>query len=306
MKTAIIDPGGGMKGVFCAGVTDGLLDRGILFDLYAGVSAGSANLASYACRQRGHTRVFYLEYAMRPEYMSVSNFIRHHSYFDFDYIFSTLTNRDGEYPLDVEVMKNSPSQFLFVTTNALTGRPMYFDKSAVWPDQYDVFKTSCSIPWLCTTRSISRLPAADGTLSDPLPVEKVLEAGADKIVLILPSGLEAEKDGLMNSALVTMLRLSRKTGRLPGLAAAMERRPAVYNRSVSLIRQLEKEGKLLCVTPDHPHHVTPLSRNEKELEALYQDGLGQAEKIRAFLQEPSAARVSSGHQKQADGPAMIS
>lgn len=306
MKTAIIDPGGGMKGVFCAGVTDGLLDEGILFDLYAGVSAGSANLASYACRQRGRTHAFYLDYAMRPEYMSLSNFIRRKSYFDFDYIFGTLSSPGGENPLDVGVMMKSSSKFLFVATNALSGRPMYFDKSVVSADRLDVFKTSCSIPWLCTTRVMSSLPAADGTLSDPLPIEKVLEAGAEKIVLILPSGLEAEKDGLMNSTLVTLLRYSHKTGRYPGLAKALQKRPAVYNQSVLLVRQLKKEGRLLCVVPDSIHHVTPLTRDRKELESLYQDGLRQAKKIRAFLQSSSVPFTKTGQQKQTAAPGMIS
>lgn len=305
MKTAIIDPGGGMKGIFCAGVTDALLEEGILFDLYAGVSAGSANLASYACKQRGRTRRFYLQYAMRPEYMSLSNFVHKKSYFDFDYIFSTLSDRNGEDPLQVDVLKNSPSECLFVTTNALSGRPMYFDKSDIWPDHYDVFKTSCSIPWLCTTRVISSLPACDGTLSDPLPIEKVLKEGADKIVLILPSGLEEDKEGPLQAAMVSLLRYSRKTSSQPGLARALENRPSVYNHSVEVVRKLEQEGRLLCVTPDHPHHVTALSRNTKELEALYEDGLHQAQKIRDFLQTPVVFSLAE-HQKRPAASEMIS
>lgn len=287
MKTAVIDPGGGMKGVFCAGVTDGLLDAGIFFDLYAGVSAGSANLASYACGQRGRTRTFYVDYAMRPEYMSLKNFLEKNSYFDFDYIFGTLTNQDGEYPLDYPAYAASRSEFLYVATNALTGRPMYFHKSAVGQDAYEVFKASCSIPWLCSVRSIRHLPAVDGTLSDPLPIEKVLEAGADRIVLILPGELHLEKDGMMNAAISHLLQISRRTHRLPGLAAAMKNRPEAYNRSIARIRQLEKEGRLLVVSPDSTHGVTPLSRSQNALEALYEEGLQQAAVIQQFLEKPT-------------------
>ena len=43
----IVDVGGGMRGVFGCGVTDFLLDNDITFDYCLGVSAGSANLASY-------------------------------------------------------------------------------------------------------------------------------------------------------------------------------------------------------------------------------------------------------------------
>ena len=46
MKTAIIDVGGGMRGIYAAGVLDCCLDERITVDLAIGISAGSANLAS--------------------------------------------------------------------------------------------------------------------------------------------------------------------------------------------------------------------------------------------------------------------
>lgn len=53
MKTGIVDVGGGLRGIYAAGVLDYCMDQGIHFDLGIGVSAGSANLASYAAGQRG-------------------------------------------------------------------------------------------------------------------------------------------------------------------------------------------------------------------------------------------------------------
>ena len=65
MKTGIIDIGGGLKGVYSAGIYDNLIDRGIKFDYYLGVSAGAANLSSYMAGQRGRNSNFYLDYAWR-------------------------------------------------------------------------------------------------------------------------------------------------------------------------------------------------------------------------------------------------
>ena len=53
MKTGIVDVGGGLRGIYAAGVLDYCMDKGIRFDLGIGVSAGSANLSSYAAGQRG-------------------------------------------------------------------------------------------------------------------------------------------------------------------------------------------------------------------------------------------------------------
>ena len=50
MKTGVVDVGGGLRGVYTAGVFDYCLDLDIRFDLGIGVSAGSANVASYIAR----------------------------------------------------------------------------------------------------------------------------------------------------------------------------------------------------------------------------------------------------------------
>ena len=45
--------GGGMRGVYTAGVLDFFLDKDIEFDNVYGVSAGAANACSYLSIQRG-------------------------------------------------------------------------------------------------------------------------------------------------------------------------------------------------------------------------------------------------------------
>lgn len=52
MKTGIVDVGGGLRGVYAAGVFGYCLDNNIRFDLGIGVSAGSANVSSFiaGCR----------------------------------------------------------------------------------------------------------------------------------------------------------------------------------------------------------------------------------------------------------------
>lgn len=103
----IIDVGGGMRCVYSSGVYDCLLDKKIKADYCLGVSAGSANLITYLACQRGRTLEFYRTYAARKEYMGVKNLVKTGSYLNLDYIFSTLSNQDGENPLDFERAKSS-------------------------------------------------------------------------------------------------------------------------------------------------------------------------------------------------------
>ena len=50
-KIGVVDVGGGFRGIYAAGVFDYCLDNNITFDLCIGVSAGSANIASYMANQ---------------------------------------------------------------------------------------------------------------------------------------------------------------------------------------------------------------------------------------------------------------
>ena len=67
-KLGIVDVGGGFRGIYAAGVLDYCLDNDITFDLGIGVSAGSANLASFAAKQARRNYQFYTEYALRKQY----------------------------------------------------------------------------------------------------------------------------------------------------------------------------------------------------------------------------------------------
>ena len=64
-KNQVIDVGGGLRGIYAAGVFDWCMDNGVQFDYGIGISAGSANLASYLSGQRGRNYLFYEEYSMR-------------------------------------------------------------------------------------------------------------------------------------------------------------------------------------------------------------------------------------------------
>ena len=50
-KIGVVDVGGGLRGAYAAGVLDWCMDNGIEFDVGVGVSAGSANIASYMARR---------------------------------------------------------------------------------------------------------------------------------------------------------------------------------------------------------------------------------------------------------------
>ncbi len=278
MKTAVVDVGGGLRGIYAAGVLDRCLDDGIHFDVGIGVSAGSANVASYLAGQKGRNYHFYVEYSQRKEYMSLQNYLRKKSYIDMDYVYGPLSNEGGENPLDYEAMTANPAEFVVVATNAETGEARYFNKSDMSPNHYDILKASCSIPFVCQPYQIDGVPYYDGALGDPIPIMKAFSIGCDKAVLILTKPRDFIRRARKDRKLAFMIH--RK---YPKAAEGLRQRADRYNRQVELAKEYEAQGKLLIVAPDDTCGMDTLTQDTKAMKRFYQKGLHDGEQIAAFI-----------------------
>ena len=285
MKIGIVDVGGGYRGIYAAGVLDYCMDSGISFDLGIGVSAGSANLASFAAGQKGRNLKFYTEYGARNEYASFSNFVKKKTFIDMDYIYSTLSNSDGENPIDFPAFQLNPMEYFVVATDAETGKAHYFEKTDFHKDCYEPLKASCAIPFVCHPYKVSGREYFDGALSDPVPIQKAFDLGCDKVVLLLtkPEDDIRKPDG--------DIRLSKMIHRhYPNAAEGLCNRAKTYNDSIAKAESYAEDGKLLIVAPDDTCGVTTLTRdrskgNHIRLVELYQKGYSDGKNISEFLSE---------------------
>lgn len=278
MKTGIVDVGGGLRGIYAAGVLDYCMDHGIRFDLGIGVSAGSANLTSYCAHQRGRNYQFYTDYAFRKEYMSLENFISQKSYVDLDYVYSTLSCSNGENPLDYDAFRDNPMEIYVVATEAETGHPKYFDKSDIRQDDYNIMKASSAIPFVCRPYSVNGTAYYDGALSDPVPVEKAFQLGCDRVVLLLTRPEHYLRNSRKDERLAACIRHA-----YPAAAQSLCQRARRYNDSVALARMKARQGKVLVVAPEDTFGVDTLTRDKDSLDKLYQEGYADGKKIAVFL-----------------------
>src|SRR5512135_324999 len=97
-KRALVVEGGGMRGIFSAGVLDAFLEQDFdPFDIYIGVSAGACNLSSQVAGQYRRNFRIYTNQMVRPEFISVGKFLRGGHYMDLDWLWETFQRVD---PLD--------------------------------------------------------------------------------------------------------------------------------------------------------------------------------------------------------------
>ena len=279
MKIGVIDVGGGFRGIYAAGVLDFCIDQNIAFDLGIGISAGSANLASYAAGQKGRNVLFYTVYGFRKQYMSLGNLIRKGSYVDMDYIYGTLSNANGENPLDYPALRDDPIELYTVAADALTGQARYFEKRDLWQDRYDIFKASSSIPFVCKPYQVDGALYYDGALGDPVPIEKAFELGCDRMVLILTKPENVPRTSGKDKLFAAGIRK-----KYPLAAQRLCQRAQRYNEGVARAQEYAKQGRVLIVSPDDTCGVDTLKRNKESLQRLYRKGYHDAKKIKAFVQ----------------------
>ncbi len=276
--TGVIDTGGGLRGIFGAGVFDYCLDKQIDFDYCIGISAGSANVVSYIGGQKGRNYQFYMEYSFRHQYMSFRNFIRTGSYVNLDYVYSDLSNSYGENPLNYEGIKRSEKILKIVALNALTGESIYFDKDDMAHDDYDILKASSNIPVICKPYFVKGIPCYDGGLAEPVPIKKAFEEGCEKVVVVLTKPREflrtPDKD-------VRISRLIRY--KYDKVAHSLKTRAEKYNESVALAKAYEKQGKVLIVAPTDISGMRTLTKNSEGMQRMYDQGYTAAKSITAFL-----------------------
>ncbi len=279
MKIGCVDVGGGVRDIYGAGVLDYFLDEGIMFDYCIGVSAGSGNCASFVALQRGRNKQFYLDYILRKEAIGAGRLLRTGSFLDLNYVYGTLCAKDGENPLDYSSLIKSKTDFTVVATDAETGKAAYFDKNNdMAEDDYKILMASSCLPVFCKPVDIKGRKYYDGGLSDPIPFEKAVESGCDKIIVILTKPVNAHINQNRNSLGASILK--RK---YPNFSEAMSSAAYTYSKQLENALKLQEEGRVLILAPDDIMGLGTLTRDKEKLVKLYEKGYSDAQKIKAFI-----------------------
>lgn len=274
----VVDVGGGLRDVYGAGVFDFCMGNAINFDFCVGVSAGAANIISYIANQPGRNYRFYTEYTFRDEYMGARNLIKNGSFIGYDYIYGTLSNSDGEDPIDYDTFAKSDKRALFVATEVETGAPIYFTNDDISQDNYRVIMASGCLPLIERPCDIDGNGYYDGGISDPIPFKKAFDAGCDKVVVILTRPRDYYRDSKDDEISAKLLERH-----CPEVAKRVMRRADLYNFQMDQVKELEKDGKALILAPKDIEGMTTLKRDRDAMEKLYSYGVSDAEKIRDFI-----------------------
>jgi len=268
MKLGLVIEGGGMKCAYTAAILDRMMDDGIRADYVIGVSAGCACGASYLAGQKDRNRRFFVKHMMDPECLGLTAWKSSGSVFNLKRIYGEYTEEGGIDPLDYDAISENPAEWWAVATDAETGKPHYFSKYDISGHDYTAVMASCAIPVVCRAVEFHGRKYYDGGCSNSLPVQHALEAGCDKVIVILcrPRDFVRQPEK-MRFAYKTVLR------HYPELVESIEMRHIRYNRQLRATRKLEEEGHAFIFAPHEPIEVSTYTSDSSVLQGIYDKGV---------------------------------
>ncbi|MBV7506809.1 patatin family protein [Bacillus sp. sid0103] len=268
-QVGLVLEGGGMRGVYTAGILEYFLESQLFFPYVIGVSAGACNAASYLSKQKGRNKTVTIEYASDPRYISWKNYFRNRQFFGMDFIFDEIPNKHVPYHYDV--FYNSPTEFVVGATDCLTGKPVYYKKKDYGNDLLTVLRASSSLPFIAPEVRFKDKVLLDGGISDPIPIKKAQQDGFTKNIVIL-----TRNKGYMKKPSKLHFLVDRKYPGYKGLQHSLRNRYQIYNETVEYLNKEEETGNVLIIRPTKPLKVGRMERNPGRLEELYNQGYEDA------------------------------
>lgn len=270
-KIGLILEGGGMRGIYTAGVLDFFIEKDIEVDIVIGVSAGSCHGASYLSRQFKRSYHATLDYIEDKEYLSFRNLIKTGSIFGMDFIFNKIPNELNIF--DHKTFNKSKSKFIVVTTNCESGKAEYFELKDM-NKEILYMQASSSIPMFANIVEVDGYKLVDGGIADSIPIEYSLSQGYKKNIVILTRDETYKKDKLKFIPII-----KSRYREYPKLVDAMENRHINYNKSLDLVKKLEDTGDTFVIRPKKPVKISQLEKNREKLNQLYEDGYNDAKEV---------------------------
>ncbi len=277
MTTGLVLEGGGMRGLYTAGVFDVFMEHGIEFDHAVGVSAGAAFGVNIKSRQVGRAIRYNKRFCADPRYAGVRNLLRTGDLYSVDFAYRIVPLELD--PFDVETLRANPMRFTAVCTDIETGEAVYHDIERGDEEDLDWIRASASVPMLARPVELAGRKLLDGGIADSIPVDWMMARGHDRNVAILtqPAGFRKEPNGLMPLLRVTLRRH-------PKLVELLANRHERYNAQLAEVAELEAEGRLFVIRPSESVQA-PISVKDPEiLERIYQVGRRDAQARLADLE----------------------
>ncbi len=277
-KNALILEGGGIRGIYSAGVLDFFASKNLFFDEIIGVSMGACNGGAYISNQSKRNLRIPMTFVNDKRYLSYKRWLLGGDLFGMDFIFDDIPNKLDKF--DWESFKKSKTKLTVVATDCISGKPKYFSKFKNKDEFLEILKASCSLPFVAKEVKCQNSILMDGGISDPIPINFAKTLDVEKIVLILTQPKDYAKTAFKLNPLMAL-----KYPNYKGLAEAMKNRHTNYNALTKEVNSLEEKGEIFVIRPYKNLKAKRVDKNKKRIMHSYLEGVKNASETFESLQK---------------------
>lgn len=275
--------GGGLRGMFTAGVLDFFMDHGLLAQSVVGVSMGTVCGYSYVAGEPGYTAKMALTYRDDPRFMSFRSLLSTGSFVGNRFIFSTIPNEIAH--VSPSWFTDSPMTLTSVATNVDTGEPDYhviegedFEHDMLY------MEGSSSLPYVSRMVEVDGKRLLDGGMSVNIPFAYGLSEYRRREVVIL-----TRERGFVREDKPLSQAMATRYARYPNFLRRLRTRSETYNTELRQIEHLHDSGDLFAIWPSTPIVASVYEKDKEKMLAAYEQGLAcaanQWDDLMAFLEK---------------------
>ena len=265
MKIGLVLEGGGMRGLFSAGVLDALLElKELSVNGIVGVSSGALFGVNYVSKQKERAVRYNKKYADDKRYMGLHSWITTGNAVNKDFAFYELP-----YKLDVfdnETFKKAKTDFYVVMTNVESGKPEYVLIEDAFA-QMEYLRATSALPFASKIIEINGKKYLDGGISDSIPIDFCESLGYDKIIAVLTRPEGTYKEDKLGFLYKLVYR------KYPNLVNSLLNMATDYEKVLAKIKDLENKGKIFVVRPPEVLKIGRLENNRDKIQKVYDTGL---------------------------------
>ncbi len=282
IECGLVLEGGGLKGMYTAGVLEYFMEKDLYFKNCYGVSAGACHLCNYISKQKKRSYHVGLDYLNDKNYCSARSLLTTGDLFNVAMCYDTIPNR--LIPYDYRTAARYEGNAYAVVTNIRTGEAEYMPMREMHRDIIAV-RASASLPLVSRNVEIGSGLYLDGGIADAIPVRRaVADGNARNVVILTKEAGYVRKQA--SRAMRNMIRL--RYAKFPKVYELVSDRHARYNETLAFLAGEEQAGRAFVIRPQVPNDIGRIEKDRKKLEALYELGYHDAKKcydrLMGFLQ----------------------
>ena len=273
MKVGLVLEGGGLRGLYTAGVLDTFLKNNIKIDCIIGVSAGALFGVNYYSKQIGRALNYNKKYAKDPRYMSIPSLIFTGNFINKNFAFYKITNK--LVPFDNKTYKKNCKNFFAVVTNVKTGAAEYMAIDDPI-EQMEILRATSAIPLLSKMVRIGQNKYLDGGASDSIPIKAMEKLNYDKIIVVETQPRNYLKEPVSQKQ-EKLLKL--RYFKYPELINTILTRHEKYNEQKQYVKELENKGNIFVIRPSSSVRTSIYNNNAERYQEIYDLGVNDTKDI---------------------------